>query len=163
MKIAKDTVVQLHYSLFDAEGNMIESTTQGNHKDPVAYLHGHNNMIKGFESEVEGMEAGAEGSFTLAPAQAYGERHDNAVARVPVKHLQGAKNWKKGMTAWVETDQGTRQVTIVKMGRFMADVDTNHPLAGKTLRFDVRIESVRHATPEEIDHGHAHGVGGHQH
>mgnify|MGYP000536604720 CR=1 FL=1 len=63
----------------------------------------------------------------------------------------------------VHTDQGERQVTIVKVGRFMADVDTNHPFAGKTLHFDVEILDVRAATAEELDHGHAHGVGGHQH
>ncbi|MEK9766370.1 MAG: peptidylprolyl isomerase, partial [Thalassolituus sp.] len=81
----------------------------------------------------------------------------------PVKHLQGAKVWKKGMVASVHTEQGMRQVTIVKVGRFMADVDTNHPFAGKTLQFEVDVVAVREATAEELDHGHAHGVGGHQH
>jgi len=67
------------------------------------------------------------------------------------------------MVASVHTDQGERQVTIVKVGRFMADVDTNHPFAGKTLHFDVEILDVRAATADELDHGHAHGIGGHQH
>lgn len=163
MNISKDSVVQLHYSLYDADGQLIESTRDGAHAHPIAYLHGHNSMIPAFEQAIEGKAAGAETSFTLTPEQAYGERQEDAIARVPVKHLQGAKVWKKGMVAWVETEQGTRQVTIVKVGRFMADVDTNHPLAGKTLRFDVSIEDVRAATAEEIAHGHAHGVGGHQH
>jgi len=168
MKIAKDTVVQLHYSLYDDQGNLIESTLDASGSseggsEPVAYLQGHQNMIAGFEKAVTGMEPGEQQSFTLEPKDAYGERREGSQQRIPLKHLQGAKHWKKGMIAWVETEQGTRQVTIVKVGRFMADVDTNHPLAGKALRFDVDIVNVRLATPEEIDHKHAHGVGGHQH
>ena len=73
------------------------------------------------------------------------------------------KNGKKAWFAVVNTEQGQRQVTITKMGRFMVTVDTNHPLAGRTLTFDIEIADVREATQEEIDHGHAHGVGGHQH
>jgi len=163
MKITRNTVVLLHYSLYDADNQLIESTSSSPGGEPIAYLHGHNSMIAGFEEAMEGHEESEQLSFTLTPEQAYGERHEDAVTRVPVKHLQGSNKWHKGMVAWVETEQGTRQVTIVKMGRFMADVDTNHPLAGKTLRFDVSILQVRAATDEEIAHGHAHGAGGHQH
>ena len=59
--------------------------------------------------------------------------------------------------------QGQRQVTVVKTGKFMITVDMNSPLAGKVLTFDVEVTDVREATEEELDHGHAHGVGGHQH
>lgn len=160
MNIAKDTVVQLHYSLFDEQNTLIESTSG---HQPLAYLHGHDNMIPGFELAMEGKAAADHVSITLTPEQAYGQRQDDAVQRIPVKHLSGAKVWKKGMNAVVHTEQGPRQVTILKVGRFMADVDTNHPLAGKTIRFEVDITDVRAATAEEIAHGHAHGVGGHQH
>jgi FKBP-type peptidyl-prolyl cis-trans isomerase SlyD len=67
------------------------------------------------------------------------------------------------MTAIIETEQGPRQVKIVKMGMFKADVDVNHPLAGKTLTFELKVVSVRAASAEEVAHGHAHGVGGHHH
>ena len=160
MIVAKDTVVQLHYTLKDADGKQIESTAG---HDPIAYLQGHNNMIPGFEEAVEGKQAGDKLEITVTPENGYGHRVEGSVQRVPVKHLQGSKKWSKGMVASVHTDQGERQVTIVKVGRFMADVDTNHPFAGKTLHFDVEILDVRAATAEELDHGHAHGVGGHQH
>lgn len=160
MNISKNSVVQLHYSLFDEEGKLIEQT-EADH--PVAYLHGHKNMLDGFEKALNGKAVGDHASFTLSPDQAYGKRKEDAIARIPVKHLQGSKHWKSGMKAWVQTDHGTQQVVIVKMGRFMADVDTNHPLADKTIRFEVDIISVRQANPEEISHGHAHGAGGHQH
>jgi FKBP-type peptidyl-prolyl cis-trans isomerase SlyD len=67
------------------------------------------------------------------------------------------------MTAVVNTDQGQRQVTIVKMGKFMATVDVNHPLAGRELTFDIEVVGARDASDEEIAHGHAHGAGGHHH
>lgn len=159
MNITKDTVVTLHYSLFDGEGGLIEKTD----KEPIAYLHGHNAMIAGFEQALEGKASGDSVEIKLTADQAYGQRQADAIARVPVKHLQGAKVWKKGMTAVVHTDQGQRQVQVVKVGKFMADVDTNHPLAGKDLRFEVQIQDVRAASAEEIAHGHAHGEHGHQH
>ncbi len=67
------------------------------------------------------------------------------------------------MPALINTDQGQRQVTVVKVGKFMATVDTNHPLAGRELTFDIEIIESREATAEEIAHGHVHGKGGHQH
>lgn len=161
MNIAKDCVVQLHYSLFDADTNSLIEKTDAH--SPIAYLHGHSNMISGFEAAMTGKQAGEQLTIALTPSEAYGERNEEAVARVPVKHLQGAKVWKKGMNAFVQTEQGMRQVTIIKVGKFMADVDTNHPLAGKNLKFEVNIVEVRAATAEEISHGHAHGAGGHQH
>lgn len=160
MNIRKDTVVQLHYRLFAEDDTLIEQTDTD---QPIAYLQGHNNMLASFEAQLSGKAAGDSLNFTLTPEQAYGQRKEDAVARVPVKHLQGAKKWKKGMTAFVQTEQGTEQVVIVKMGRFMADVDINHPLADQTIRFEVEILNVRAADPDEIAHGHAHGIGGHQH
>jgi FKBP-type peptidyl-prolyl cis-trans isomerase SlyD len=70
------------------------------------------------------------------------------------------------MIAVVQTEKGQRQVTIVKMGKFMVTVDTNHPLAGKTLTFEITIDEVRPATEEELAHGHIHAQGescGHSH
>ena len=160
MNVSKDTVIQLHYTLKDENGQQIESTAG---HDPIAYLQGHKNMIPGFEEAMEGKQAGDILDITVTPENGYGHRVEGSVQRVPVKHLRGANKWKKGMVASVFTEQGERQVTIIKMGRFMVDVDTNHPFAGKTLHFNVEILDVRAATAEELDHGHAHGVGGHQH
>lgn len=160
MKITDNTVVQFQYTLKDENGEQLESSHDG---DPVAYLHGHKNMIVGVENALTDKEAGDEFSVTVEPADGYGEIQADAQQRVPVKHLQGASKWKPGMVATVHTEQGQRQVTVVKAGRFMVTVDLNHPLAGKTLTFDVKIETVREATEEEIAHKHAHGVGGYQH
>ncbi len=160
MSISKDKVVQFYYTLKDEAGQTLESNVGA---DPVAYLHGHKNMMPGVEKALEGRDAGEEFSVTLPPEETYGLRRDDSEQRVPTKHLMGAKKWKPGMMAVVQTEQGQRQVTVVKVGKFMVTVDTNHPMAGKTLTFDLIVADVRDATSEEIAHGHAHGIGGHHH
>ena len=160
MKIEDKKVVQFHYTLKDEAGKELETSLGG---DPLAYLHGYKNMLVGVENALTGKEVGEKFSATIQPEDAYGERNEDAVQRVPVKHLQGAKVWKPGMTEVVETEQGQRQVTVLKVGKFMVTVDINPPLAGKVLTFDLEVVDIRDATDEEISHGHAHGVGGHQH
>jgi len=164
MKIAEKTVAQFHYVLKNEAGEEIESS---HNAEPLAYLHGANNTLAGLETALEGKEAGEKFSVTLQPEEAYGERQEDLIQRVPAKHLQGlpSKNakWKTGMIAVVQTEQGQRQVTVVKTGKFMITVDINPPLAGKVITFDIDLIDVRAATDEEVEHGHAHGVGGHQH
>lgn len=160
MKVTKDTVVKFHYVLKSDEGDIIEDSSKS---DPVALLFGHKNMIQGIEDALEGKEAGAKFSVTVKPEDGYGEYLEEAIQRVPAKHLQGATKWKPGMVGVVNTEQGQRQVTVLKVGKFMLTVDTNHPLAGQVLNFDIKIVDVRVAEEEEISHGHAHGAGGHQH
>ncbi|MCE2570119.1 FKBP-type peptidyl-prolyl cis-trans isomerase [Motilimonas eburnea] len=157
--IEKNTVVQFSYELTDADGTLLETS----HGQPIAYLHGQDNMLAGIEAALEGKAEGDEIKVTLGPKEAYGERQADAQQRIPVKHLQGAKKWLPGMVAQVNTDNGPRQVTVVKVGKFMITVDTNHPFAGKTLTFDMKVMGVRPATEEEIAHKHAHGEGGHKH
>lgn len=164
MKITNKTVVQFHYTLKNEAGEEIENSLSS---EPLAYLHGYKNMLVGVENALEGKEAGEKFSVTLQPEDAYGQREEDAIQRVPVKHLQGlpSKNakWKAGMTAVVQTDAGQRQVTVIKAGKFMITVDTNPPLAGQVLTFDLEVVDVREATAEEVEHGHAHGAGGHHH
>lgn len=159
MQIAKNTVVEFHYTLSDANGE-VESSRQ---HEPVLYLHGQPGLLDGLVEAMEGREAGDVFSVELPVDKAYGPRQDSATQKVQVKHLQGAKKWKPGMLAVIQTEQGPRQVTVVKVGLSQAEVDANHPLAGRDLTFDIEILSVREATAEELAHGHAHGVGGHQH
>lgn len=160
MQITKDNVVLFHYTLKNDGDQVIESSAG---QDATAYLQGHGGMIRGVQLALEGKQAGDKFSVTVHPIDGYGERREDSIQSVPVKHLIGAKKWRPGMVATVQTDNGQRQVSIVKMGKFMAKVDTNHPLAGQILHFDIDIVDVREATADEISHGHAHGTGGHQH
>jgi len=164
MLIEVNKVVSFHYKLTDSEQAILEDSNQGN---PMVYLHGHKGMLPGVEEAMEGKKAGDKFSVTLEPEKAYGEVRENAVQRVSVKHVinPGKKKvkYKTGMMIQLNTQEGPRDVVVVKAGLKTLDVDTNHPFAGKTLVFDLEIVDVRDASAEEIAHGHVHGEGGHQH
>lgn len=160
MQIAADCVVSFHYVLKDADGAQLEAST-GTH--PMTYLHGHDSLLPGLEEALDGKAVGDRFSVTLPPEKAFGELREDSELRVPISHLQGARKWQPGMQAIIHTAQGHQQVTVLKVGHTMATVDTNHPMAGKTLVFDVDITEVRRASAEELAHGHAHGPGGHHH
>jgi len=160
VKIEKDKVVQFTYKMTDTDNNVLEDSTD---MMPMAYLHGHGGLLIGLEKAMEGHLASEQFEVTLDPENAYGTIKEDQQQKIPMKHLQGAKRWKKGMVAVVHTEQGNKRVTVVKPGKFMVLVDFNHPFAGKTLKFAVKIVDVRDASNEEIAHGHAHGEGGHHH
>ncbi len=156
----KDKVVTFHYTLTNADGEELESSKD---RDPMSYLHGANNIISGLEKAMQGHAIGDEFSVTVEPAEAYGERVEDNIQRVPLKRLKGLGKIKVGQVLNLQTNKGPVQVTVVKMGRFNVDVDANHPLAGETLTFEVEITEIREASTEETGHGHVHGPGGHQH
>jgi len=158
MEIAQDSVVSFHYRLANGEGEALESSHDG---EPMTYLHGHGNIIPGLEQEMAGKSAGAHFTATIAPALAYGEYREDAVARVQMKHVKTRGRLQPGQTIAVETAHGMRQVKVIKAGHSVVDVDANHPLAGVTLTFEIDIVEVRAATAEELAHGH--GPGGHHH
>ena len=160
MTICRNTVVRFHYSLSEVGGERIEDSRD---EEPVTYLHGHGNILPALEQQLEGKAAGDSISATLSAADAYGERDESAIARVPVKHLVYRGKLEPGVLAAVRTEHGMRQVRVLKVGKFNVDIDANHPLAGKALQFEVQILEARAATPEEIAHGHVHGEGGHHH
>ncbi len=160
MSIGPDCVVTFHYRLSQVDGAELETSQQG---EPLAYLHGHGNILPALEQAMAGHEPGDRFSVTLPPEQAYGQRRENAQQRVPIKHLQFKGKLRAGMAVKINTDHGARDVRIVKLGRFTADVDTNHPFAGMSLSFEVEILGVRAASAEEVAHRHVHGPGGHQH
>ncbi|MCX2979822.1 peptidylprolyl isomerase [Halieaceae bacterium IMCC14734] len=160
MQISDRCVVSFHYTLKNSDGEAIETSQDA---DPSAYLHGANNIIRGLEQAMVGHEAGDTFSVDLEPATAYGNRQPDLQQRVPIKHLVFKGKLKAGMVVQLNTDKGARSVTVVKAGRHSADIDSNHPLAGQSLSFDIEIVEVRAASEEEVSHGHAHGVGGHHH
>lgn len=161
MNICKDCVVRFHYSLTEQGGELLESNHDG---EAMAYLHGHNNLFYGLENALEGLTEGDETSVVLEPVQAFGPVKANATQRIPIKHLASKhKRLHKGTLVKVNTEKGVVNGKVVKPGKFTVDVDFNHPFAGKTVRFDIKIVHVRQASADELAHGHAHGEGGHHH
>ena len=86
MSIKKDSVVTFNYTLKDDEGAVIDSSAPG---EPLAYLHGHGNIVPGLERELEGRAAHDKLSVKVAPADAYGEYNRELVQKVPRRNLKG--------------------------------------------------------------------------
>jgi len=160
MKIEKDRVVRFHYTVSEVGQEPLESSKEGG--QPLAILVGHGNIIPGLEKAMDGREAGESFSVDVPAAEAYGERREGLVQRVPKKHF-GAQKLAPGQQVVLNTNFGPRAVTVQKVGLSVVDVDLNHPMAGKDLHFDIEIVDVREAEQAEIEHGHVHGDGGHQH
>ncbi|PIE47687.1 MAG: peptidylprolyl isomerase [Gammaproteobacteria bacterium] len=158
--IAKDSAAFFNYTLKDDEGNVIDQSPEG---QPLAYLHGHGNIIPGLEKQLEGKSAGETLTATVGPEEAYGQYQEQAIQQVPRENFQGVDNIEVGMQFQSEAGGQTMLVTVTDVTDKLVTVDANHPLAGKTLHFDVEITEVRAATEDEISHGHIHGVGGVQH
>ena len=161
MKIEDRKAVSFHYTLKNSHGEQIESSRDRD--NPMTYLHGAGNIIPGLEKAMSGKAAGDQFEVTVEPAEAYGERNESGFQRVPAKHFGEGRRLQPGQLVTLNTQQGPRQVTVVKVGRFNVDVDTNHPLAGQSLTLDVEVTDVREATDEEVSHGHVHGPGGVEH
>mgnify|MGYP001817675831 FL=1 len=160
MQIARDTVVSFQYQLFEND-SLLESSDDNS--PGVLYLHGRGAIPAGLEEAMEGRQSGDHFEVTLPPEKTYGVRQQIPLERVPLKSVLTKGRIRPGDLLQISTRNGPREAVARKVGRFNVDVDTNHPLAGKTLRFVVQVGEVREATPEELSHGHAHGVGGHQH
>jgi len=159
MDIQKDRIVSFHYNVSEPGQATLESSRSGN---PLVILYGRGNIIPGLEQGLLGHQAGESFEVTVPPDQAYGEYREGLTQRVPRKHFKGAKI-VPGMQVVLPTRDGQRPMTVLKVGVSVVDVDLNHPMAGKTLSFAIEVLDVREATAEEMDHGHAHGDGGHQH
>lgn len=158
--ITKDTAVKFNYTLKDDEGNILDQSPEG---QPLAYLHGHSNIIPGLEQQLEGKSAGERVNAVVEPVDGYGEYQELAVQKVPRDNFQGVEDIQAGMQFQSEAGGQVMLVTVTDVNDEEVTVDANHPLAGKRLTFDVEIQEVRAATEDELNHGHVHGAGGVEH
>lgn len=160
MQISANKVVSIDYTLTNNEGAVIDSS-EG--RGPLAYLQGHSNIIPGLENALEGKSAGDTLNVTVEPKEGYGERDDNLTQAVPRQMFENADEIQIGMQFQTMTEQGPHIVTVVSIDDENVTVDANHPLAGQTLNFDVKVVEVRDASAEEVEHGHVHDPEGHDH
>ncbi|WP_257387660.1 FKBP-type peptidyl-prolyl cis-trans isomerase [Tahibacter caeni] len=162
MNAEKNKVVSFHYTVTGEDGEIVDNSRDRG--EPLAVLLGHGNIIPGLERAIEGRAVGDKFEVQVEPADAYGSRNPEAKQRVPKKYFQGAAKLKAGdVTVLSLKEGGQRIVTVLKVGMTAIDVDLNHPLAGQKLTFDVELTGVRDPEPVELQHGHAHGNGGHAH
>jgi len=160
MQITKNAVAAIEYELKDDAGEIID-TSEGS--EPLTYIHGMGSLIPGLEAELEGKASGDELKVRIEPEDAYGERHEEMVQDVPRSELPDGVELQPGTQLQAQGPAGVQVVTVVSIDGDTVKMDGNHPLAGVNLNFDVKVVEVREATAEELEHGHVHGPGGHQH
>lgn len=161
MKIEKDTVVSLIYELFDSTGDLLEKVDEN-----ISYLHGgHDGIFPAVEEALHGKDIGDKFSVMMEPNDAFGE-YDHDLVRVEPRNLF-PKEIEVGMQfeggGEDDDDEDYLIYTVVELSDTEVTVDGNHPLSGKSLNFTGEITGIRAATAEELEHGHVHGDGGHQH
>lgn len=160
MQIAKNKVVVINYILTDDSNTVIDKSEDG---EPMAYLHGANNIIPGLEKALTGKVAGDKLNVTVPPEEAYGEREEGLVQLIPRERFEPGVEIEVGMQFQTPTEDSISVVTVTKVADDQVTIDANHPLAGVTLLFKVEVVEVREASAEELSHGHVHGAGGHHH
>jgi len=160
MKVAKDTVVSIAYTLKDADGNVLDTAEKGS---PLPYLHGHGNLIGGMENALDGRDLGEQFEVVIPPEEGYGEFDDDLVWELAKEQFDEVEEFDVGSQFVMEVDERQIVVEVVEIRDEIVIVDGNHQLADETLHFDVTIVDVRNATTEEIEHGHVHGPEGHDH
>ena len=157
MQIANNTVVSIYYTLKDSEGKILDQAPEGH---PLVYLHGHQNIIPGLEAALVNKSVGDSVEASIEPEQAYGTVNPALIQEVPREQFQGIATLEVGMQFQASTESGPVPVVITKVGEDLITVDGNHPLAGKSLNFSVKIDDIRDATAEELAQGHLQPASG---
>jgi len=160
MQIADKKVVTLNYTLRDDQETVIDSSQDGS----FAYLHGASNIIPGLENALIGKSINDELSVIVEPAEGYGEHNPSMNQTVSIEMFDDADDIEVGRQFHAAGPDGEPVVvTVAAVEDGNVTVDGNHPLAGVTLHFDVKVMDIRDASEEEISHGHVHGPDGHHH
>ncbi len=154
-----DVVVKIEYTL-TVDGELLDSSEE---EGPLEYLHGYDNIVPGLEKALAGKSIGDTVKVTVKPEEGYGEYDDGATAFVPRLEMPDEIPLEAGTEIVMEDDEGDYVTAIITwVGADEVKLDFNHPLAGYTLDFDVKVIGLREATEEELDHGHVHAEG-HEH
>ncbi len=159
--VEDDRVVAIYYTLKNAEGAQLDSNKGGK---PLVYLHGKSQIVPGLEKELAGQKRGATVNVVVPAEGGYGEPKEELFETVPRSSFPPEMELAVGQMLQGQNPEG--QAVRIRIHELKDDeviVDKNHPLAGQPLHFEVHIYGVREATKEELEHGHAHGPGGHKH
>jgi FKBP-type peptidyl-prolyl cis-trans isomerase SlyD len=137
---------QIHYELRDGRGNLLEVTDE-----PVEFVYGYSGLVPGLEAALEGLEAGDAVNVSIPPEDAYGTRDETNVFQVDREEFPEDAQLEVGSEFVAEGEDGTTlTMRVVEVHDDHVVVDANHPLAGETLNFQVRVLEVRPATEDEV-------------
>ena len=161
MKIGENKVGTIHYTVYLEDGSVADTSVG---EEPLEFLFGYENIVPGLEDALDGLQAGDKKTVVVAPDDAYGEFVEDDFQEVPREQFPDDAPIELGMQLVLEDEEGFHVPAIIdKIEADTVTLNFNHPLAGKTLKFDVEVISVREATEEELEHGHVHGADGHHH
>ena len=170
MIVEKNKVIALSYELHVDDGETGKTFFESVSKEkPFYFLFGTGNILPKLEEAIEGKSAGEGFEVFIDYENAYGDYDESKRVIVPKSNFKedGKKQkdlLKIGKVIPMQDDQGNQlRGEILKIDYKGVHMDFNSPLAGLDLYFKGEIVSIREADPEEIDHGHVHGPGGHQH
>lgn len=143
MKAEKGDTVNVEYEGRFEDGEVFDSTEKHG-GEPLEFKIGAGQMIPGFDKAVEGMSVGESKEVTLKAKDAYGEQKDYLVRDIPKASLPGKMKLEKGMTIGMTMPNGINiEARVLSVGKSGIKVDMNHPLAGKTLIFKIKLKEVK--------------------
>tara|TARA_Y100000034_G_C6859405_1_gene390939 strand:+ start:730 stop:1164 length:435 start_codon:yes stop_codon:yes gene_type:complete len=143
MTIKKGDKVKVDYTGTLEDGTVFDSSTHGDHSHPLEFEVGTGKVIKGFDDAVIGMKKGEEKEFKLKPSEAYGEPNPQAIQKIPRENLPKEQEPKEGMMLIMKAPTGQQiPAKITKVTEKEVTLDLNHPLAGKTLNFKIKILDI---------------------
>jgi FKBP-type peptidyl-prolyl cis-trans isomerase SlyD len=155
LKVSKDIVVSMDYVLNLKGERKIDRSESDS---PLEYLHGYNNIIPGLEKELEGLIVGDERDVIVPPNLGYGYRDPDGVVEFPRDSFPSTRKMDVGESVMMRDNENGESLRayIKELNQDTVLLDFNHPLAGETLYFHVKISDLRAATDEELAHGHVH-------
>jgi FKBP-type peptidyl-prolyl cis-trans isomerase SlyD len=157
MKVTKNCVVSINYTLKSDDGQEIDSSRE---RGPLSFIHGTGNIIPGLDNEMANKKVGDSFSTRISPENGYGLRDEGLIRKVDRKQLAEIEDLRVG--SLIEASVGEDEYvvfSVVAMDDDLVTLDGNHPLAGCSLNFDVDVVAVREATAEELAHQHVHAGG----
>lgn len=160
MTIENEKVVLMEYTLKNDNGDILD-TSEG--REPLAYMQGYKNIIPGLEKEMAGKKVGDKFKAVVQPEEGYGITNPALRQEVDRSVFQGVDEIEVGMQFQAQLENGPIVMSVTNVDGDKISVDGNHPLADQVLTFDIEVVEVREASAEELEHGHVHGAGGHQH
>jgi FKBP-type peptidyl-prolyl cis-trans isomerase SlyD len=168
MTVDTNTVVTLQYRLTnDKTGEKIEETTPEN---PMEFLYGVERILPAFEENIHGLNDGETFDFSIASADAYGDRNEDQIATIPVSvfhdeegKINESEIFQGALVPMSDGEGNHLRGHVMEITAENVKMDFNHPLAGNDLHFTGTVTAIRQATQDEISHGHSHGAHGHHH
>lgn len=160
MQVENNHLVSINYAVTDKDSAELLDKNE----KPFSFVMGRKQVIFGLENALLGKKVGDKFSVEVAPKDAYGERNDDFFQEVPKEQFSGIE-LVKGMTLFGQSEDGeTAQVVVSEIGENSVIIDYNHPLAGKTLLFEVEVLDSKIPSEDEIltleSHAHGHSCGG---